>query len=75
MFGAILPKGTRIWIVALYGNVIAGLIPIQDHFCVSDVILNDGLGAMAADSVETLLKLLGNQELSRIWKELTDDEC
>ncbi len=41
----------------------------------SDVILNDGLGAMAADSVETLLKLLENQELSRIWKELTDDEC
>ncbi len=41
----------------------------------SDVILNDGLGAMAADSVETLLKLLENQELSRIWKELTNDEC
>ena len=39
-----------------------------------DVILNDCLGATAADSVETILKLLGNPELSRIWKELADDE-
>ncbi|MCR5293688.1 MAG: helix-turn-helix domain-containing protein [Lachnospiraceae bacterium] len=40
----------------------------------SDVIFNDSLGATAADSVEMLLKLLGNQELTRIWKELADDE-
>ncbi len=40
----------------------------------NDVILSDGLGATAADSVETILDLLGNQELSRIWKELASDE-
>ena len=39
----------------------------------SDVILYDGLGATAAEGVETILKMLGNQELNRIWKELTDD--
>lgn len=40
----------------------------------SDVILHDVLGATAADSVEAIMKLLGNQELSRIWKELIKDE-
>ena len=40
----------------------------------NDVILNDSLGATAADSIETILGLLGNQELSRIWKELVNDE-
>ena len=40
----------------------------------NDVILNDGLGATASDSIETILGLLGNQELSRIWKELANDE-
>ena len=40
----------------------------------TDVIVNDGLGATAADSIETILALLGNQELSRSWKELVDDE-
>ena len=40
----------------------------------SDVILNDSLGATATDSVETILKLLGNRELTRIWKELVNDE-
>ena len=40
----------------------------------NDVILNDGLGATAAESIETILELLGNQELSRIWKDLADDE-
>lgn len=40
----------------------------------NDVILNDGLGATATDSVESILKLLENRELSRIWKELADDE-
>ncbi len=40
----------------------------------TDVILNDGLGATAADSVRTILELLGNQELSAIWKELENDE-
>ena len=39
-----------------------------------DVILNDCLGATATDSIETILKLLDNQELSGIWEELTDDE-
>ncbi len=40
----------------------------------TDVILNDALGATAADSIETILDLLGNQELSKIWKELAADE-
>lgn len=40
----------------------------------NDVILNDGLGATAADSIETILDLLKNQNLSQIWKELTNDE-
>ena len=40
----------------------------------NDVILNDGLGATAADSIISILDLLGNQELSRIWKELAKDE-
>ncbi len=40
----------------------------------NDVILNDDLGAKAADSIGTILDLLGNQELSRIWKELFTDE-
>ena len=40
----------------------------------NDVILNDGLGATATESVETILKLLGNQELVRIWKELVNGE-
>ena len=40
----------------------------------NDVILNDGLGATAADSIIKILDLLGNQELSRIWKELAKDE-
>ena len=39
-----------------------------------EVILNDCLGATASDSVETILGLLGNSELSRIWKELVRDE-
>ena len=40
----------------------------------NDVILHDGLGATAADSIDTILDLLGNQELSRIWKGLASDE-
>ncbi len=40
----------------------------------ADVILNDVLGASAADSIETLLGLLGNQELSENWKEMAADE-
>ncbi len=40
----------------------------------NDVILNDCLGATAEDSIETILDMLGNQELSRIWKELANDE-
>ena len=40
----------------------------------TDVILNDVLGATAEDSIETILDLLGNRELSRSWKELADNE-
>ena len=40
----------------------------------SDVILNDGLGATATESVETILELLKDKELSRIWKELANNE-
>ena len=36
----------------------------------NEVILSDSLGATAADSVETILNLLGNQALSRKWKEM-----
>ncbi|MCR5299557.1 MAG: hypothetical protein K6D92_01515, partial [Erysipelotrichaceae bacterium] len=39
----------------------------------TDVILNDALGATAADSIGTILDLLGNQELSGNWKELADN--
>ena len=39
----------------------------------NDIIVNDGLGATAADSIETILRLLDNQELSQMWKEMTDD--
>ena len=39
-----------------------------------DVILNDGLGATAADSIRTTLNLLGNKQLSRMWKEVTRNE-
>ena len=35
-----------------------------------EVILSDGLGATAAESIQTILDLLGNRELARIWKEL-----
>ena len=37
----------------------------------NDVILNDGLGATAAESISTILKLLENKKLSRMWKEMT----
>ncbi len=40
----------------------------------SDVILNDGFGATAAESVETIMKLLENRALSRMWKEMADGE-
>ncbi len=40
----------------------------------TDAILNDALGATAEDSIETILDLLGNQELSRSWKELAHHE-
>ncbi len=38
-----------------------------------ELILSDGLGATAADSIETILSLLENPELIRIWKELNND--
>ena len=40
----------------------------------NDAVIADGLGATAAEGIETILYLLGNDELSRIWKELTDSE-
>ncbi len=39
-----------------------------------DAVFSDGLGASAAEGIETLLRLLGNQELSKMWKEMTNDE-
>ncbi len=44
--------------------------PVQRN----DVIINDVMGATAIESVETILGLLENPELSRIWKELVADE-
>ena len=35
-----------------------------------DAVFSDGLGASAAESIETLLNLLGNQKLSDMWKEI-----
>ncbi len=34
-----------------------------------DAVFSDGLGVSAAESIETLLKLLGNQRLTEMWKE------
>ena len=39
-----------------------------------DAVFSDGLGASAAEGIEMLLSLLGNRELSEMWKELTGDE-
>ena len=39
-----------------------------------DVVFSDGLGDSAAGGIETILKLLGNQELSRMWKEMSSHE-
>lgn len=46
----------------------------QNPYCQNDVVLSDGLGATAADSVEAILGMLENQELTRIWKEVSDHE-
>lgn len=51
-----------------------GFRTLRDPVHRNDVILNDVLGATAEDSIETILDLLGNQELSRIWKELVHHE-
>ena len=51
-----------------------GIQTLRYPMYLNDVILNDGLGATAEDSIETILDMLGNQELSRIWKELASDE-
>ena len=40
----------------------------------NEVIMCDGLGATAADSVEKLLNLLGNQALLQTWKKMIRDE-
>ncbi len=39
-----------------------------------DTVFSDGLGASAAESIETLLDLLGNQKLSKMWKETSIHE-
>ncbi len=51
-----------------------GIQTLQYPVYHNDVILNDSFGATAVDTVESILDLLGDQELSRIWKELTKDE-
>ena len=38
-----------------------------------DAVFSDGLGASAEEGIEKLLSLLGNQVLSRMWKEVTED--
>ena len=40
----------------------------------NDVILNDGLGATASDSIKAILNLLDNPKLSEMWKGMTGDE-
>ena len=40
----------------------------------NEVIMSDGLGATAEDSVERLLNLLENQALSQKWKEITSND-
>ena len=40
----------------------------------NEVILNDSLGATAADSVETFLNMLGNRALSQKWKEIIKND-
>ena len=39
-----------------------------------DAVFSDGLGASAAESIETLLNLLDNQKLSKMWKEISIHE-
>ena len=39
-----------------------------------DAVFSDGLGASAAEGIETILNLLDNQKLSRIWKEMNAGE-
>lgn len=51
-----------------------GIRTLQHPAYRNDVIFYDGLGATAADSIGTILDLLGNRELTRIWKELVSDE-
>ena len=39
-----------------------------------DIVLSDSFGATATESVETILKLLENRELSGLWKEMISGE-
>ena len=39
-----------------------------------DAVFSDGLGASAAEGIETLLNLLDNRKLSQIWKEMSAGE-
>ena len=39
-----------------------------------DAVFSDGLGASAAEGIETLLNLLDNQKLSHFWKEMSSGE-
>ena len=44
------------------------------HVYHNDAILSDGLGATAADGIGTIMDLLGNRELARIWKDLANEK-
>ena len=39
-----------------------------------DAVFSDDLGASAAESIETLLNQLGNQKISKMWKEISIHE-
>jgi hypothetical protein len=39
-----------------------------------DAVFSDGLGASAAEGIETLLRLLENRALSGMWEEMSHDE-
>ena len=51
-----------------------GIQTFHDPAFYKDAVFSDGLGASAEEGIEKLLSLLGNQVLSRMWKEVTGDE-
>ena len=48
-----------------------GIQTFRYHVFHQDAVFNDGLGASAAEGIQTLLDLLGNPKLSEIWKEVS----